>query len=337
MLIVPYVRLTEEQESFCITEMIQGSIFLKRWAEYWGVRKGLHFRKLLFKAISDSSLMAELETKIPLTLLEEFRLERKFIISVHIKKQPILDNQTIEWAMICSYSALARKHARKWHKIENTKTGMSLEDYQSESYMTLMDCIYSYNDPQIEFGTFAWAALKNKMIAVNNKHNPFCPLKIDDQRLLKRFDEMKVSLNRPATFDEIVLLMGLNDEEKLNLILATRHIILASQICQGGESNSDPTYDYTSYRRGIDNEKDFKLIGMNLKDAIADADLTEFERQVLEASLRSSRGWQTEMAKNSFNPKTQKPFTKMWIGIVLESAKKKVQRQLEKMTHGKVG
>jgi hypothetical protein len=326
---IPYVKLSPSEESYCLSALVQGSVFLRRWASHLGKKKAIEFRKLLFKAAKNETLMKELECKIPTEELAEFRLERKFIISIHADKQPCLDGRTIEWAMLCGFSALARKHARRWHAHENHSTGMLLEDYENESYLTILDCIYAYSDPSIKFSSFAWRALRNKLIGVTNKNTLFCPLSKEDVNLLQSYDKTKLDLNGPCNFDQVVTKMGLDAEQRQQLILATTRMILESQMLLPDKGSQENNEDYTAKRLGIDSCADKKLFVLEIKEAIIRAKLTDFEKQVLEASFDASYGWVAEFARTNINPKTNRPYSRMWIGVVLNDIYSKIRKQLE--------
>lgn len=329
---VPYVALTASQKEFCFSALVQCSVSLKRWTEVFEFKNCLDFRKKLFKASKNPKELEEMECVIPAEMLSDFRFEQKFILSIQNKTHPCLENRTIEWSMLCGFSNLARRLSRKWFKAENLISGMTLDDYESESFLTMLDCIYAYSNPMIEFSSFIWRAITNKMIAVKNLDNLFCPLKRADQKLLRTYNKTAATFNDAVNFDAVVEKMQITEEERLNLILAMKSncLWLASQHVNDDGGSEEGNCDYTSFRSGIDKEVDKKLLTLEVQEAIVRADLSDFERKVLVASMNPHHGWQTEIAAQTINPKTQKPYSRMWIGIVLNSAREKVAKELTK-------
>lgn len=332
--LVPYVKLSKKAEEKCLDMLVTANVMLKKWAEFYGARKAREFRAKLFKGHRDKAVMAQLEEKIPANLHPCFRSERQFIIAIHVAEQPDLGNRTVEFAMLCGFAGLARKHAKRWFAQNGEGGGMSMSDYLSEAYIAVLDSIYGYTDRSITFGSFAWASLKNRMQTATNKCNLLCPLTNVDLELLARFESAKKTFNEHVTFDQVTEAMGLDAEQTKTLGSIMAKVLAASQIAPTDTdgSNDDRSGDYTSLRLGLDNEsEDDRLLKMNVWTAISKAGLTEFERQVLETSMEPYYGWQSDIAKNSINPNTNQPYTRAWVGLVLTAAQEKVRKALERI------
>ena len=329
---VPYTKLTKKAEEKCLDLLVRANILLKKWAECFGARKSREFRKLLFKGHRDKVVMAEVEQAIPVTLLDEFRQERQFIIAIHVTEYPDLDNRTVEFAMLCGYSALARKHAKRWFAQNGEGNGMSLGDYINEAYMALLDSIYGYTDPSMgTFSNFAWNSLKNRMIACTNRCNLLCPLTNPDLELLARYEEARRSFNDHVTFDQVTAAMGLDEAQYKALGDIMTKVYAESQIAVDHTGHDDTPNDYTSLRQGIDTEGDNRIIRLQVRQAIDDAELTDFERIVLETSMNPYYGWQSDVARKNVNQTTSKPYTRMWVGLALKNAQDKVRAVLQRV------
>lgn len=332
---VPYVKLTKKQEEVCLEKIVKANGLLKKWACYLGDRKAREFRKQLFKGVRDRKVMSELEKSVPTENLEEFRAERRFIISIHMDELTELDNRTVEYAMLCGFSALARKHARRWFCQNEPGSGMSLGDYNNEAYIALLDAIYGYDSFGVKFTSFAWATLHNRMIYVTNGNNPLCPLTNPDLMLLAKFEDTRKSFNDRVTFDQVCERMGLSDDQYKSLSTIMAKVYTESQITGHnnlgagvGASSDDVPNDYTALRNVERADRTATIV--SVRDAIERADLTDFERKVLETSLNPYYGWQADVARNTLNPNTGEPYTRMWTAIALKNAHEKVRVALQR-------
>ncbi len=200
-------------------------------------------------------------------------------------------------------------------------------DYLNEGYIALLDAIYGYTNNQINFSTFAWASLKNRMIWTTNGSNPMCPLTTPDLALLVKYEKSRQSFNDRATFDQVTEAMGLTEEQRklLSSIMTTVHA--ESQLDKTGMS-TDNDSDYTSLGSMQENKESPTETVEVVRDAIKRAGLTEFEQLVLDTSMNEYYGWQTDLARKNINPNTNKPLSKTRIAQVLRSAQQKVRSAL---------
>lgn len=324
--LVPYVKLTQIQTTKCLELLRQSNTLLKKWAECFGSRKGRDFRKMLFQGHKDAAVMAEVESRIPSSSLDDFRRERRSIIEIHVKTHADLGDRTVEFAMLSGYSAMARKHAKRWSNQNAEGGGMSLSDYLNEAYISLLEAIYSFTKDGISFSSFAWVALHNRMITVTNKSNPLCPLTNPDLELLAKYEDALRSFNDHVTFDEVAAVMGLDEEQCKILGSIMTRVYAESQIKD--QDMAEANNDYTGLRQGMQEGEKTRYTQLSVRDAIHRARLTDFERLVLDASLEPYYGWQSDLARNSVNPETGSPYSRMWVGLALKSAHEKVKSAL---------
>lgn len=317
---IPYVRLTPKQLEKCLGLMLQGNRLLKKWSEFYGSRKLREFRNKLFQGDKNPG------NCIPKNRLKEFHRELPLILAIHETPYPDLGHQTVEWSMLCNYSALARKHA---HRASNTEVGgNTFDDYLQEAYLCILDAIYSFTRDDIAFSTFAWAVLKNRMIQVINKANLLCPLTNTDLELVARYEQAKTTFNERVSFEQVVQAMNLSDEEIRVLNTAMTRVYCEHQLGdQQNESGDEEVSgnDYTSLRSVQTDDNNGLIVQMSLADCIERAGLTAFERIVLETSLHPYYGWQTDVAKKNVNPNTGKPYSRMWVTYALKNAHKKLR------------
>jgi DNA-directed RNA polymerase specialized sigma subunit len=324
---VSYITLSKVELSKCLSILRHTNTNLKKWAVYFGARKNRDFRKKLFLGVKNQAVMAELESKIPVELLDQFRQECKTIISVHTQIHPDLDNRTVEEAMLSGFSALARRHAKRWARQLGEGNGMSLGDYRNEAYMALTDAIYGFTKTNISFTSFLWRALKNRMIYVTNKSNMMCPLTNPDLELLAKFEDTRRSFNEHVTFDQVAEAMGLDEKQHRMLNKVMTRVYSESQLVTDLQHGDGDTYnDYTSLRTNVHpDENGDRILKMSVRDAINKAGLTSFERIVLETSMAPYYGWQSDVARNNVNPTTGKAYTRMWVGMALKNAQEKIK------------
>lgn len=330
---VPYTKLNSIQEAFCLDKLVECNKLIKRWATYFGNKQQQKFRKNLFNSVKKPDLMVEMKKIIPAEFHSEFSVDCKVILAVHASPEVSLDGNTVEFAMICSYSALARKHAKKHYKQNKDTITISLGDYLDEAYISLIDCVYGYSDRAIAFSTYCWKAMKNRMNKTTNHQNAFCPLTNPHIKLVQKYEEKRKTYNDHVTFDEVTLALGLSEKDTKTLASIMAKVYNESSMKVSSNSDDNVTNDYTYLSGSARNEDEiFKnMTRLGVQNAISVANLTEFEMKVLRASMEEPWGWQTELADNNINPKTGKPYTKTWIGTVLSHAQKKVKFALKKV------
>lgn len=340
---IPYVRLTEAQKPTAYSILLNGATLLKKWSALYHPKKFRQFRNDVMKGDKNP------QNVIPSDRLDEFHADVSHIMAI---RQPNKDlgGRSVEQAVLENFAALAKKHARQWSS-EGDPNGVSRADYLQEAYMTIVEAMYQYTREDIDLSTFVWQSLRNRMINVTNQSNLFCPLTNADLDLVVRYDRAKQNLG--GTFDEIVESLGLSSEEGRHLGSILTKVFsenqLGSQEDRGGVDS--PSNDYTGHRVGIDSEK-AKMVrvkqsseldedGESIINEVVDvegqehvnhildnANLSALERKVMEAAMDPFYGWQTEFAKTHINPDTKKPYSRMRITQVLETARAKVAKVL---------
>lgn len=299
--------LSESELEVCLAIMRKGNKNIKMLAEDLGMEQR-EFRKKLFKqsfkasdwpGITDSQAAA--------------------IVAAMPSIQAV---RNIEYKMLCAHAAMARKHALSFGK-RNYGGVCEIEDFYQEALMAVLDAIYSYTE-ESAFTTFAWHAITRRLTTAENKANPFTPLTNEAMKLVRLFDKTANSFNGKVSDDEVYAKMNITDEELAVLKDARRKVVSGSQIVQDGEESS--VVDYTEGRSGIDGERDTVPCNYELYEAIDRAGLTEMEREVILCTMYPYYGWQADLAKNTHNPKTGRPYSRMTVNNVLKSALEKVKK-----------
>jgi DNA-directed RNA polymerase specialized sigma subunit len=325
-MVVEPVRLSPSEELLCLTLLRDANKLLKKWAKFYGFRKGREFRNKVFGGDLNPGNV------IPKGKLKQFHADLEIIMSVRNDAVASLGGRTVEMAMLQGYISLSNKHARRWF---HAGGGADLEDFEQEAALALLDAIYGFIREDITFSTYAWAVVKNRMIYSSNKLSKLSPFTNDDRELLIRFEDAKMDFDGPVSFDMVVTSLGLEESEITLLNQMLTRVVNESQISEGSERDSSNAMsprsgnDYTALRRDVRASDGDQSVVLSVRSAIERAALTEFEAAVLETSLTPYYGWQTDIAKKYINPVTGKVYTRAGTGVALKNAKAKVKEQLE--------
>ena len=326
---IPYVKLTSDQKKKALEILGKGTVLLKKWAAFFPPKKYRQFRN----AIMDGSTNPVHEGKpaIPDAYLPEFQGDLPFMTAIRQNKYDDLDGRSVEQAILEGYSALAKKHARKW-SWNGDPVGLTKQDFLQEAYMQVIEAMYSWMPEQnVDISTYIWWSLKNRMSnVVNQQGNMLCPLTNSDLELVSRFEQTKKNMDQYVTFDQIIAELGLSEEEGKHLnVLLTR---VETNIGAGSAHTEADFNDYTAHRAGIDHdvENDGVVGEMSVNDTLNRAGLTKMERDLIEAAMNPYNGWQSDYARNHVNPETKKPYSRMRITQVLQMARDKVAKVLDR-------
>lgn len=337
---IKYVRLTETEKPKAMEILRTGASLLKKWATFYHPKKFRQFRNDVMKGDKNP------QGAIPANRVAEFHADLSHILAIR-QPHPELNGRSVEQAVLENFAALAKKHARQWCS-DGDPNGVTHHDYMQEAYMTIIEAMYHYTREDIEFGTFVWWALRNRMINVTNQSNLFCPLTNSDLELVIRYDRAKQS--HGGTFDEIIESLGLSSEEGRHLGSILTKVFSENQLGSHEIAGADsPANDYTGHRVGIDNlspivrmelgkDADGEVVVVNSVDVdgqeevnnvLNRAGLSFLERKVIEVAMDPYYGWQTDFAKTHINPDTKKPYSRMRITQVLEKARAKVAKVMQ--------
>jgi hypothetical protein len=297
--------------------MRRAARLLSKWATFYGFRKKKEFRALILGGSKNPG------DSIPVESLPEFHQDLQVILAIHTKEVRELGYRTVEWAVLCGFAKMAYKHAIRWHRHRIGGT-MELKDYQQEAFMAVVDAVYGYTKTT-QFSTYVWTVLRNRMSTKSNKAEALSPFSNDDRQLLVQFEETRNGFNGHVTFDQVAEMMELTPEQCSLVSNMLTRVFCESQIEATSGNSQRPQRlsldgsrnDYTALREGVDHDVAFKP-KHNLTEIFERANLTPFEKIVLQASLDEYWGWMTDVAK-----KHKK--SRMWITYVLRNAREKVK------------
>lgn len=328
---IPYVKLAGTQKKKALEILGRGNVLLKKWAAFFPPKKYRQFRN----AVMDGSKNPQ--GVIPVEKLAEFHGDLPYMIAIRHDKYEELSDRSVEQTILEGFSALAKRHARKW-SLEGDPVGLTKQDFLQEAYMQVIEAMYSWlPDHNVEISTFIWVALKNRMSnVVNQQGNMLCPLTNSDLELMTRYEQTKRSMHQYVTFDQVIAELGLSIEEGKHLNTLLTRVFAENQLGgqKGGQNEDDNEQgnDYTGHRVGVDRESETDTIiqQQHVNDTLKRAGLTSFERELIEAAMNPFNGWQTAFAKSHVNPATNRPYSRMRITQVLEMARAKVAKAMER-------
>jgi DNA-directed RNA polymerase specialized sigma24 family protein len=320
--------MTVAQKAKAKEVLLRGNRLLRKWAAFYPPKKFRQFRNAVLNGAKNP------DNAIPQDKVSEFQGEVPYILAIRYDHFEELGGRTVEQAVLEQFSAMAKKHARKW-TLEGDPTGITRFDYLQEAYMTVIEAMYQYTRDDIELSTFVWTALKNRMINVTNQQgNMLCPLTNTDLELMSRYEQARKGMNKHVTFDEVVTVLGLSEDEGRHLNSLLTRVFAENQLggTRGEGDHEDVSgNDYTGHRVGVDKESESEIVLQEqyVKDVFRRAGLTPLQRELMVASLDQYNGWMADFARSHINPDTSKPYSRMRITQVFQQAKKKVQRVLQ--------
>jgi DNA-directed RNA polymerase specialized sigma subunit len=310
----PYKPLTNVEKEPIYCTMRTGNKALLRVSELLSVDRKV-VRGLLFSG------KLKLEEFPNLTPPEKLEIEQAIPLIFAVNK--------LQDRVMCAFSDMVKERAQLWAK--KLSYGGNFEDHfqdcVQEGYVALMDAIFGYTEDTADFFTYAHSSVHNRLSTYfcNNSH--FFRLPHDAIVLLAKFEDARAKFNARTTEDVIIQSMNLSGDEVKVLLDARQIVLQGSYVCkQNRESVESDSADYTSYRRGIDTEKEVTSDNFEIEDAIKRAKLSEMEEKALRSHSSPHWGWQEELAAAHLNPRTGKRYTRQAIGIILEAALKKVRK-----------
>ena len=214
--------------------------------------------------------------------------------------------RNIEWAVLCTYSRLFYDHAEKWSN-RNHNTGMSFEDFYNEATTAAINAIYGFTDDGIVFMTFLYTAITRRLLTASNDAKPLSHWTQENKKLYGQFKKTHDELGVEASFDEVVKLMDLNDDQIADLRDMMVHVVNHTDIVrsENQEESADP--DVLGV---LGAAVETPEVDLDLGDAMNNTPMTTWERTVLDAFLSGNRGWASEVARNHINPDTQEAYSR---------------------------
>lgn len=204
---------------------------------------------------------------------------------------------------LCSAFALAKADA-----------GPSYEDYLQEAAVAIYDAMYQYNG-STKFSTYVHWVIKNRLITFRRSEmssNGFT------RSLLKIKASVKDLMSKGLTADRAIAQLRENGVE-----IAPRSLERLRKSL--GLVGDEPKLEAAAPSIDHDSKAEFDA----MKSAIANTELTEMERNLIEAHLRGDESYRRIVSETVINPTTGKLWTKQRLSQIFLSACDKIRSTYE--------
>lgn len=335
---VPYIKLAPSAKRKALEILGAGNVLLKKWAAFFPPKKFRQFRNNVMQGDKNPVINTDQKHCIPADKLGEYHDDLPYMTAIRHSVYEELGGRSAEQAILEGHAAMAKQHARKW-SIEGDPVGITKADFLQEAYMQVIEAIYSWlPEHNVDIGTYIFTALKNRMSNVTNQQgHMLCPLTNTDLKLVSLYEKTRREMSEHVTFDQVVIKLGLSSDEGNHLNSLLTRVYTENQFAAGGENAADSEAevdgnDYTGHRAGIDKESETEISiqQQHVNDTLTRANLSKLERLVIEAAMEPYHGWQIEFARTHINAETGKPYSRMRITQVLESAQKKLAAYVQR-------
>lgn len=323
---VPQYNLSGEDKSFIAQKLVEKNKILRSWYSYVPRRKTKFFRDHILNG-KFSVILHFIPKELHATFLDDCQE----IIKTRKEKLQRFDNKTLEEVIVAGYNKLLLKMVSDFRRksIYSMCNDLIFDMYQ-DSYIKLIDAIYSYTNEEICFSTFACVILKNHLYTMtDNKYMVKIPY--HEKQLLKKYKKMVkksyLDQNELLNIEEYIQRLELDNKEVNKLQKAITR--------QKPSKNIEEFSDFESCQFVVSNNTlDFDCQDFDIKEKISvgikKADLTTKERMVLEYALNTQMkyGWQSQLAK-------EMNITKMRVSQLVKTAFGKIKNYIlsNKQTH----
>lgn len=315
---VPYFHLSEENKKFIGNILIQNNKLLKEWQSYVPRNKIRFFRNNILNGNFNKVIEF-----IPESLRTTFIDDCLKIQKIRKEKIESLDGKTIEETVIAGYSRLVLKRIYNFKSKSSFNSDILFDMYQ-ESYIKILDAMYSYSDENICFSTFLCAAVQNHLYQMLEESN-LVRIPYSDRKLIKEFK--KKQKQKFITTNEVLNIeqyledseLGQKDSSKLKKAFLKMRVNGIDE----GKNMDIPDKSSCEFIASSSLEIDCTNVESNIRDSILKANLTHKEKEVLEYALvvEMKHGWQTELAKHM-------NVTKMRVSQLVKSAFGKIKTHI---------
>ena len=335
---ITYIRLSKEQKTFCEEFLRERVSQLKAYSPARFSRK---FRiRVLQGEDNPDGLIPKKQMRKWLKVLPEIR-------AIEGRIHKCLGNRSVLQAIIEGYSNIVPKVINGL--FPSLKGIAGYDDALQEGYISLIDAVYNYNK-DVKFITYCYKVVRNHV-------QKYFRIELTDNKLLankrnydlyRRYRTKCSEVNRHVNFEEVAALMQLSEKERNRLSKILNFAVL-NEFGDNEEKNHDPrrnSGDYTVMRSSdrlgseynwemANNEtrewSPFELDEMKrkLKKAIAQANFSPFEMDLLQTAKDPYRGWQSDVCKRNINPKTGKPYSRMAASVILPKIFEKLRRLMK--------
>lgn len=298
------MRLTKTELDEVCQIMSVGNTALRECAEMMGMKRR-EFRGKLFNGRLDTS-------KLTPEQMEKFKAAKPLIFAVREECQE---------KVRANFKRLIAQQA--WMAARNNADPQTAKDeFMQEGEIAVLDGIYGYTDTKIKLSTYIWQCIRRRIFDAINHLNPLCPLTNEAIDLVRRVQEVQTT-NSDLTDEQAVEVLGFSTEETEVFFRSITKVMNDVKV----SSDQEHADDYTAGRRGVDRDvKETFFIRKDARQAVKDADLTDFELDCVFGDTFPYHGWKEDVASKHVNPQTKKRFTRQNVQYVLDRVKDKIRK-----------
>ena len=302
---------------------------LTKWSAYYPDYPMTELKNEIFRGVKNPF------DKIPEAELEQFWQDQKVIIEFQTKTLPEF-GVTAEVALLESFMKACYKESKRWARRVSTSLNLIFEDVfedlLQDAYKSVLSSMYYFTESDKAVSTYVIGSLR-KSLATRYDYCKLSPVSPDDLKMLYTYNKESTAEGR--TFEEIISIMGLNEEQVVTLCDVIRPV--KREVIVTNHDKEFRTLELVPCKRNdTENEclETFSLIKSFLDPSYDRVlNLTEEEKKVIRSGMDSNfeRGWQSNFAVNSLSPNTGRPYTRQRVGQLFDSASSKIKPLLQKV------
>lgn len=196
------------------------------------------------------------------------------------------------------------------------------QEIMSEGGYGLIKALWGYTNTNICFSTFAyWVVTNTLRDYFRKRHNGLSPVSKIGADLNKKIARHRLLANRPVSFDQAVIDLGLKKSEIHNAVEAQRMMITF-----GALESSDGEKIAITDKAFIEDDP---IPDPELVEAFNTCpDLTKLERATMDAALNPWHGWMVELGRD-FPYESGECRGRQHIRMVLIQVRKKIQKHYD--------
>ena len=293
---VAYRPMTNEQKLFVANILTNSSKLLGKWVALSEVKKRGKFRHGVLTGNPDLSVIPEDARKEFLCDVETILVPIRTVFAE-------LVGRSVETAVVEGYIPLLVKWSR------------GDDEYLSELICKVLQNIYYFDVSKANLSTYIGMINKTlkKTFAANNS---IVRTPLEWGVINYNFDRA-AEQNDGTSYDDLIKKLGITKRQKESMDSFKRFSSMRRISDTSGEIEEKST-----------DTPEGSLAtspGFNLDDVKG---LSAIQMECVKAFMNGKKGWQSELSRRLINPKTKKPYSKMFIGISFRKAIENIKKSI---------
>jgi hypothetical protein len=293
---VDYRPMTKEQKFFLANILTTSSRLLGKWVALSGVKKRGAFRHGILTGNPDLSVIPEDMRKEFLGDVETILVPKRTVFSE-------LGGRSVETAVVEGYIPLLVKWSR------------GDDEYLSELICKVLQNIYYFDVSKANLSTYIGMINKTlkKTFAANNS---IVRTPLEWGVINYNFDRA-AEHDDGTSYDDLIKKLGITKRQKESMDSFKRFSGMKRISEMLGEIE-EKSADMPQGSLAMPPE-------FNLDDVKG---LSAIQTECVKAFMNGKKGWQSELSRRLINPKTKKPYSKMFIGVSFRKAIENIKKSI---------